>query len=119
MMKFTFSLFTFNVQNRLRTRQSGESNIRGIYPSNPGAIKVKVINEQEDHFLLMSEKCPRFDYLMSLYLNETDTKYADLMRKNKKMKKRVEQNSGEKQNTITDMWKLYDTLTVENMKGFK
>lgn len=63
----------------------------------------------------MKKQCDRFDYVLNRYMNED--RYKGIWRQNQQLIKYLEQQSGEKLETLTAIWKLYDTLSIERLKG--
>lgn len=65
----------------------------------------------------MSESCPRHKFLLSQYMKED--RYKNIIKYSQPMMRRLQKLSGDKQKTITDNWKLFDTLHVELLNGLK
>lgn len=84
--------------------------MKGMFPSKPGEIKLNVLKEQEDHFLLMSEQCDRFDFLMDRYKHAR--RYQNIMKYSQDMRERVGGHCNATQDTLHASWTLFDTLNV-------
>lgn len=92
---------------------SAKYTLGALYPNQN--ISINVIPEDEDYLLLMKKKCPRFDYIMLRYMNETT--YKDTLTKNQTLIHFLEYNSGERLETISAISDLYDTLSIEQQKN--
>lgn len=104
---------------------SAQSNLAGMFPPSDDQIwnenfrwqpiPVHSIAAPDDYILATSKQCDRFDFMMSNYLNKTN--YKRLFKKHRSLFNYLEIHSGKKMATLKDLLLLYDTLTVERLKG--
>lgn len=80
-------------------------------------IPVHTLPHDEDHILATYKQCDRFDYLMIDYLKSEE--YQNLFKKYKPLIEYLEQYSGKKLPTLVDINDLYDTLSIEQLKGMR
>lgn len=78
-------------------------------------IPVHTQSCREDYTLALSKRCDRFDYLMIEYLAEHE--YSSLFTKHSSLIQYLEVNSGQKLRTLSEIYDLYDTLTIQKLKG--
>lgn len=78
-------------------------------------LPIHTIPRREDHLLASEKRCDHFDYVMLQYMNTTA--YTDLFTKHKTLISYLEQHSGMKLSTITEIYMLYDALWVEQLEG--
>ncbi|XP_055307986.1 prostatic acid phosphatase-like [Sitodiplosis mosellana] len=78
-------------------------------------IPVHTQLHKEDYTLATYKRCNRFDYLMIEYLKTEE--YTGLFKKYGSLFQYLEVNSGKKLPTLVDINDLYDTLSIQKLKG--
>ncbi|XP_031636524.1 uncharacterized protein LOC116349297 [Contarinia nasturtii] len=108
-----------------RTIMSGAANLAGFFPP----VDYQIWNEDihwhpipihtqptdTDYLLATTKQCDRFDYEMTIYLNESN--YKGLLEQHKLLIEYLERNSGMELNSITAIFLLYDGLFIERING--
>lgn len=104
---------------------SAQANIAGLFPPIPSEIWNEHISWQpvpvhmspltEDYVLAVKKPCDRFNYLMIQY--EKTKAYKELLERNQTLIRYVEEYSGMKLPTISDIFDLYDIISLEQDKG--
>lgn len=107
---------------------SAESNLAGMFP--PAAnqvwnvalmwqpIPIHTIVRNEDYLLQDKKKCPRFEYLQALYLNEND-RFKKLVARYRPLINFIKEKTGKQQPSMDDLLVIRDTLSVEKSNGFE
>lgn len=78
-------------------------------------IPVHTQPRQEDYTLATSKRCDRFDYVMIEYLKKVE--YTGLFAKYSSLIQYLEVNTGQKLQTLSEIYDIYDTLTIQKLKG--
>lgn len=101
--------------------------VAGMFPSSPDKVwnanlawdpipvHTRPINED---YTLTYKRCDRFEYAMIDWL-KTDVEYRGLFEKYRKLIEYLEKHSGKKLSTLVDINDLYDTLSIEQLKGMR
>lgn len=106
--------------------KSAKANVAGLYSSADTQewnenieehipIPVHTQPRAEDYVLASEKQCDHFDYLMFEYMNSAEIRA--LFKKHSSLIQYLEVNSGKKLKTLTDINVLYDTLSIERLKG--
>lgn len=80
------------------------------------AIPIHTIPEEMDHILSMDKPCPLYDQAYAEYQQSNEV--LTILKNNKTLIKYLEQNSGQKIDTICQVKTIYQALWVENLKNF-
>lgn len=104
---------------------SAQCNLAGMFPPNRDQIFMENFHwhpvpvhtqpHQEDYTLATSKRCDRFDYVMIEYL--TKDEYVGLFKKYSSLIEYLEVNSGQKLRTLSEIYDIYDTLSIQKLKG--
>lgn len=70
---------------------------------------------KDDYTLACTKRCDHFDYLMLQYMNTSG--YANLFTLYRPLINYLETNSGMKISALSRITDLYDTLSIERLKG--
>lgn len=108
---------------------SAEANMAGFFPPHGNQvwnenirwqpIPVHTIPEEEDYILHAKTACDRYEYEMANYLIEDD-RFNKTIESYRPYIDNIKENSGMNEMTIFDLeHNIYDTLSVEHLKGFK
>lgn len=107
---------------------SALSNLAGMYPPVDNQVwngalmwqpvPVHTIPSNDDFTLQDTRKCPRFDYVQALYLNEND-RFKKLIARYQPLINFLKENTGESQLAMSDLLVVHDTLSIEKLKGFE
>lgn len=81
-------------------------------------VPVHTIPSNDDFTLQDTRKCPRFDYVQALYLNEND-RFKKLIARYQPLINFLKENTGESQLAMSDLLVVHDTLSIEKLKGFE
>lgn len=109
-----------------RVLKSAKANLAGLYSSsehqewnenieNHIPVPVHTVQRSDDYVLASEKRCDHFDYLMLEYMNSAEMR--GLFKKYKSLIRYLEENSGKKLPSLTDINVLYDTLFIEQLKG--
>lgn len=125
--KTTFLLFLITSQDIDRVLMSAQASMAGMFPPasdkkwidklNWQPIPVHTLPFTEDYTLATYKRCDRFDYLMIDYLKTEE--YQELIKKYQLLIEYLELSSGKKLPTLVDINDLYDTLSIERLKGMR
>lgn len=80
-------------------------------------IPIHTIPIDEDHFLIPLSKCPRHLNLFKKYLKSSEM--TAILEKHKDLIDFLAKNSGKPIQSVIDIIYIFDTIYVENLKGFK
>lgn len=108
-----------------RVLKSAKANVAGLYSSaehqewnenieNRIPVPVHTVLRADDYVLASEKRCDHFDYLMLEYINSAEIR--GLFKKYKSLIRYLEENSGKKLPSLTDINVLYDTLFIEQLK---
>lgn len=105
---------------------SAQCNLAGLYPPSGEQIwrpdlmwqpiPIHTIPLDDDYLLWPLASCPRHTQLFDQYMNSVEMK--SIMQRHKSYIDFLQQKSGLKNMTLVDLALLYDTLFVQNLKGF-
>lgn len=105
---------------------SAQANLAGLYPPkgeqiwlsnfNWQPIPVHTIPLKEDNLLYPITPCPRFSQLFDQHLKSIEIK--SIIEKYRNFIDFLQINSGKQNITLEGLTLLYDTLFVQNLKGF-
>ncbi|XP_055305422.1 prostatic acid phosphatase-like isoform X2 [Sitodiplosis mosellana] len=110
-----------------RVLKSAKANLAGLYCQAENQewnenieehISIPEIHTQplaNDYVLASEKRCDHFDYMMFEHMNSAEIK--GIFKKYKSLIRYLEENSGKKLPTLTDINVLYDTLFIEQLKG--
>lgn len=107
---------------------SAESNLAGMFPPSGDQIwnedlawrpvPVHTLAREYDYFLHVKRACDRYEYEMTKYLNEND-RFDRLIERHRPLIDYLKEHSGLENPQIKDIDHIYDTLSIEQSKGFK
>lgn len=109
-----------------RVLKSAKANVAGLYSSEENQewnenvemenlVLVHTVSRADDYVLASEKRCDHFDYILYEYMNSPEIR--GLFKKYKSLIRYLEENSGKKLPSLTDINVLYDTLFIEQLKG--
>lgn len=112
-----------NFQDSDRSLMSAEACLAAMFPPEGGGkldeginwqpIPVHTVPFKDDHILGALKQCNRYDFEMQKIMNGTT--YKEVFRQHKPLLDYLQENSGFKMSSLTNIVLLYDALSTEQL----